>query len=141
MKEYARGYIASGEIGGSRTPQHIQNQIVRHYCEVNSLEFVLSRAEYWMDGNVQSQLWASLKEGLKHIVFYSVLQMPNDEKSRHAIYKFSRDECISIHFACERIILGKDIEQFDDLEILLKTIYTLNEKSDIKYLDTLVALL
>ena len=126
MKEYARGYIASGEISGLRTPQHIQNQIVRLYCEVNDLEFILSRAEYWMNENVQSQLWASLKEGLNHIVFYSVLQMPKDEKSRQAIYRYCRTKNITLHFACERIIIGKTIDQIDDLEILLKSIYILD---------------
>ena len=64
MQELARGYIASGEFNGIRTPQHLQNQIVKSYCDVNDLKFVLSRAEYWINGSTQCQLWASLKEGL-----------------------------------------------------------------------------
>ena len=66
----ARGYIASGSFNGNRTPQHLQNQIVRAYCDSNSLEFILSRAEYWINGNTQCQLWAALKEGYNNIVFF-----------------------------------------------------------------------
>ena len=38
--DLARGYIASGEFNGNRIPQHIQNQIVKSYCDANSLKFV-----------------------------------------------------------------------------------------------------
>ena len=43
----ARGYIASGEFNGNRIPQHIQNQIIKTYCDRHDMKFVLSRAEYW----------------------------------------------------------------------------------------------
>ena len=36
------GYIASGEFNGNRIPQHIQNQVVKQYCDQNGLVFVLS---------------------------------------------------------------------------------------------------
>ena len=52
----ARGYIASGEFNGNRIPQHIQNQIVKSYCDTNALKFVLSRAEYWINGSTDCQL-------------------------------------------------------------------------------------
>ena len=53
----ARGYIASGEFNGHRIPQHIQNQIVKSYCDANELKFVLSRAEYLINGSTDCQLW------------------------------------------------------------------------------------
>ena len=62
----ARGYIASGEFNGHRVPQHIQNQIIKLYCDSHALKFVLSRAEYWIDGNTSCQLWAALKEGIEN---------------------------------------------------------------------------
>ena len=68
MSNRARGYIASGEFNGNRMPQHLQNQIVKSYCDANGLEFVLSRAEYWINGGTQCQLWAALQElSLIHI--------------------------------------------------------------------------
>ena len=84
---YARGYIASGEFNGQRVPQHIQNQIIKLYCDKNNLQFVLSRAEYWINGSTDCQLWAALEEGFKDIVFYSMWQMPNCENSRKKILK------------------------------------------------------
>ena len=78
----ARGYIASGEFNGHRVPQHIQNQIVKSYCDANCLKFVLSRAEYWINGSTDCQLWAALKEGFKHIVFYSIWQLPKEKSEK-----------------------------------------------------------
>ena len=75
----ARGYIASGDFRGNRVPQHIQNQIVKLYCDQNNLNFVLSRAEYWINGSTDCQLWAALKEGFNHVVFYSVWQLPEHD--------------------------------------------------------------
>ena len=33
---------------GERVPQHIQNQIIRKFCEINNLEYSLSASEYAM---------------------------------------------------------------------------------------------
>ena len=120
IKKSARGYIASGEYHGSRTPQHIQNQIVKLYCDAHDLNFVLSRAEYWINGNTHCQLWAALKEGFKHIVFFSFLQLPLDGKEREEIYKHCCKNQITLHFATERISTKADIQSFADLELLMK---------------------
>ena len=121
MQGAARGYIASGEYNGCRAPQHIQNQIIKLYCDANNLKFVLSRAEYWIDGNTQCQLWAALKEGFKHIVFFSLWQLPVDEKEREEVYKHCWTNNITLHFATERISTNTDISSYSDLELLIKT--------------------
>ena len=121
MQNSARGYIASGEYNGSRAPQHIQNQIVKLYCDSNNLIFVLSRAEYWIDGNTQCQLWAALKEGFEHIVFFSLWQLPLDEKDREEVYKHCWKNKITLHFATERISTNTDMSSYSDLELLIKT--------------------
>ena len=120
-KQTARGYIASGPFKGNRAPQHIQNQIVRLYCETQNLEYVLSRAEYSMGKNTDSQLWAALKEGFKHIVFFSLWQLPLDEKEREEVYKHCWTNNITLHFATERISTNTDISSYSDLELLIKT--------------------
>ena len=43
-----RGYIFSRAFMGERVPQHIQNQIIRKFCEINNLEYSLSASEYAM---------------------------------------------------------------------------------------------
>jgi len=127
-KQTARGYIASGPFKGNRAPQHIQNQIVRLYCETQNLEYVLSRAEYSMGKNTDSQLWAALKEGIKHIVFYSVWQLPDQAPNRLNVYKYCLDCGIKLHFAVERII-GYNIESYGDIELLIQLQDSLTNKS------------
>ena len=120
-KQFARGYIASGPFKNNRVPQHIQNQIIKLYCDLHCLIFVLSRAEYWIDGSTDCQLWAALKEGFKHIVFFSLWQLPLDEEEREAVYKHCWANKITLHFATERISTNTNISSYSDLELLIKT--------------------
>ena len=121
MQELARGYIASGEFNGYRTPQHLQNQIVKLYCDVNNLEFVLSRAEYWINGSTKCQLWAALNEEFKHIVFYSIWQLPNDKAERQKIYQHCANADITLHFATERLSLNMSRNSCADIETLIQS--------------------
>ena len=121
MKNLARGYIASGEFNGYRTPQHLQNQIVKAYCDFNDLTFVLSRAEYWIDGNTNCQLWAALKEGFRHIVFFSIWQLPINTNERAEIYDYCETNDITLHFATERICIKENADCIEDLEVLIKS--------------------
>lgn len=121
MNSRARGYIASGEFNGNRMPQHLQNQIVKSYCDANDLEFVLSRAEYWIDGGTQCQLWAALQEGFKNIVFFSIWQLPNSQKDREKVYEYCKFNHIILHFATERMHANPDESPFADLELLIQS--------------------
>ena len=142
MKQLARGYIASGEFNGNRSPQHIQNQIIKLYCDTNKLTFVLSRAEYWIDGNTQCQLWAALKEGYKHIVFFSLWQLPSDETDREEVYKHCWTNKITLHFATERISTNTDMSSYSDLELLIKTHLSMpTGKDHVNHLETLSKLI
>ena len=118
---FARGYIASGEFSNCRVPQHIQNQIVKSYCDINFLKFVLSRAEYWINGSTDCQLWAALREGFKHIVFYSVWQLPERTNIRIKVYEYCIENEITLHFAVERMRLEPNPEAYLEFEILIKT--------------------
>jgi len=121
MQDLARGYIASGEFNGYRTPQHLQNQIIKLYCDANNLRFVLSRAEYWINGSTKCQLWAALKEEFKHIVFYSLWQLPNDKIERHKVYQHCVDNTITLHFATERMSTNNEWNSFADIETLIQS--------------------
>ena len=46
-----RGYIFSRKFFGERVPQHIQNQIIRNYCKINKMEYLLSATEYAISGS------------------------------------------------------------------------------------------
>ena len=140
MKDFARGYIASGVFNGCRAPQHLQNQIIKLYCDTNELQFVLSRAEYWINGSTRCQLWAALNEGYRHIVFFSLWQLPNEQNERCEIYAHCKKNNITLHFATERISLEGGNESFEDLEILIQSnLLILNSSSyrNNQYLDLL----
>ena len=138
MNNRARGYIASGEFNGNRMPQHLQNQIVKSYCDANDLEFVLSRAEYWIDGSTQCQLWAALKEGFKNIVFFSLWQLPTNKKEREKVYEYCKLNHIILHFATERMHANSDESPFADIEILIQSNLVMSRSPQSHdYLDTL----
>ena len=138
----ARGYIASGEFNGNRAPQHIQNQIVKLYCDSNNLKFVLSRAEYWINGSTSCQLWAALKEGFKHIVFFSVWQLPKGADERQQIYDFCIENKIILHFASERINSDSNHKTFSELETMIKINYAtrscINHEKHFRLLNSLL---
>ena len=137
MSNQARGYIASGEFNGCRTPQHIQNQIVKLYCDQNDLVFVLSRAEYWMNGSTQCQLWAALKEGYSHIVFFSLWQLTKQRDERELIYKYCYKNNITLHFATERMKMDIDLDSIADIELLVQSHLLVSEQDYQKYINIL----
>lgn len=128
--DLARGYIASGEFNGHRVPQHIQNQIVKSYCDSNDLKFVLSRAEYWINGSTDCQLWAALKESFKHIVFYSIWQLPEREAVRKKVYEYCIQNKITLHFATERMRSEVGQKNFSEFEILIKSNSLISKEID-----------
>ena len=141
MQHLARGYIASGEFNGCRTPQHIQNQIIKNYCDANNLKFVLSRAEYWINGSCQCQLWACLKEGYKNIFFFSLWQLPQDKSERLKVFEYCSKANINLHFATERFSTNVDKNFIDDLEILMQTNSVVTHEESGEHLELLQLLL
>ena len=125
MRYLARGYIASGEFNGYRAPQHIQNQIIKLYCDTNNLSFVLSRAEYWINGSTSCQLWAALKEGIENIVFFSLWLLPESRKERINIYEYCLENNIVLHFATERMHTELNKSAFMEIELLIQSNFIL----------------
>ena len=140
--DLARGYIASGIFNGNRTPQHLQNQIVKSYCDSHCLDFVLSRAEYWINGNTQCQLWAALKEGVKNIVFFSLWLLPEAREERIKVYDYCLANNIVLHFATERMCTDFNKASFAELELLIQSNFILLANANyFDYLSDLRALL
>jgi len=133
----ARGYIASGDFNGNRVPQHIQNQVVKLYCEQNGLVYILSRAEYCMNTSCEAQLWAALKEGYSNIVFYSIWQLPVQASIRASVYKHCINHGIILHFAVERIHTSILQSSYDDIELLVNTFLMIRRRTDNHYLQVL----
>ena len=123
----SRGYIYSGNFRGNRIPQHIQNQIIRQYCSSKELIYILSRAEYSVGVESTCQLWAALNEEFKHVVFYSVWQLPMSFEEREKVYQHIQNTGITIHFACEGLKINS-VQTILDIEILISTYELINNE-------------
>src|SRR5258707_5955739 len=81
-----RGYIGSRPYRGLRAPQHVQNLVVRTYCQRNKMGYLLSATEYAMPGCYI--MLNEVMEELPHIegiVLYSLFMLPDDAERRRAV--------------------------------------------------------
>ncbi len=87
---------------GERVPQHIQNLVIRDYCERNHLQFLLSATEYAMPGChlIFEQVLDELAE-ISGLVAYSVFQLPEDGAHRKVVYEQILNQQKGLYFAVE----------------------------------------
>ena len=129
-----KGYIFSRPFNGERAPQHIQNLVIRDFCTQKKIDLILSSVEYAMKDS-----WMILKQIIKNlnkfdgIIFYSIYQLPTKESARNFLYKNLIQKNKKIFFALEKKELFS-IADFQDLEITLKIIQTLNKEDGIESL-------
>tara|TARA_B100000401_G_C52633031_1_gene637002 strand:- start:372 stop:803 length:432 start_codon:yes stop_codon:yes gene_type:complete len=113
-----RGYIFSRPFLGERVPQHIQNIVIREYCEKNNLHYLLSSTEYVLE-NSHLMLEQTLNElgNLKGIVAYSLFQLPQKKNKRLRIYKKILFKKKELHFSVENLKLRSpdDIDKLEDI--------------------------
>jgi len=97
-----RGYIFSRPFMGERVPQHIQNLVIRDYCERTGLHFLLSATEYAMPNChlILEQVLNELAE-IDGLVAYSLFQLPEDGTQRQRIYDQVLNGQKSLYFAVE----------------------------------------
>ena len=78
-----RGYIFSRSFLGERVPQHIQNIVIREYCEKNNLHYLLSSTEYVIeDSHLMLEQTLNELDNIKGIVAYSLFQLPQEKSKR-----------------------------------------------------------
>jgi len=102
-----RGYISSRPFGDERAPQHVQNIIIRTYCDDLGLPFLLSATEVAMPDTFMmlEQLMRGIRS-IEGIVFYSLLQLPEGMDARNRIYTTVLENRRSLHFAVEGMQLS-----------------------------------
>jgi len=99
-----RGYISSRPFDGERAPQHVQNIVIRAYCDRKRLPYLLSATEVAMPDS-----FLMLEQLLEHIykvqgiVFYSLLQLPSNSHRRQTMCAKIIETGRSIHFAVEEL--------------------------------------
>ncbi|MCA1375812.1 sporadic carbohydrate cluster protein, TIGR04323 family [Bradyrhizobium yuanmingense] len=113
-----RGYIGARPLNGSRTPQHVQNIVIRDYARRKNLHYLLSAAEHTMPGSymVLEDILDELPQ-LRGLILYSIFMLPPDEGRRRQIYDRVLREGCDLHAAVEEITLAsqKDIQAIEDI--------------------------
>ncbi len=113
-----RGYIGSRPVRGERTPQQVQNLVIRDYAQRNGIAFKLSATEYAMPG-FYMMLNAVMEElpTLDGVILFSMFMLPNDESKRRRIYTQILEQGRELHAALENLTLRSavDIGRFEDI--------------------------
>ena len=111
-------------IKGSRVPQHIQNIVIRHYCETLGLRYLLSVTEMAMEESFLAfrQVVSEIST-YQGVVAYSIDQLPGDRYERQEILQTIVDAEREIHFAVEKIAIRSkaDIANTETI-VLLKSL-------------------
>ncbi|MFZ9517160.1 MAG: LIC12192 family sporadic carbohydrate cluster protein [Ilumatobacteraceae bacterium] len=121
-----RGYIFARPFMGERAPQHVQNIILRDYCQKRGHELLLSATEYAMEDSYM--ILESVLDDLANIdgiVFYSLYQLPTQPEKRRLVYSRVLDAQKSLHFAVEGMSIS-NIDEIDSVENCLLVKSTLD---------------
>lgn len=106
-----RGYIASRPVMGERTPQHVQNLVVRDYARRHGLTFLLSATEYTMPDchMILEQVLDELPH-LDGIICFSLFMLPDDAPRQADIWRRVRGTGGTLHFALEGLAVACDAD-------------------------------
>ena len=118
-----RGYMFSRDFMGERVPQHIQNQVIRNYCNDNNYYYLLSAVEYTMTNSqlILNQL-LDQSENIDGLGFYSLFQLPKDDQKRQKFLEKVIKKKKFICFCSENFTLKKysDIERINTVWLIKK---------------------
>jgi sporadic carbohydrate cluster protein (TIGR04323 family) len=116
-----RGYIGSRPYRGDRVPQHVQNLVVRDYCQRNGFTYLLSATEYAMPGcYMMLEEVANEAPKIGGIVLYSIFMLPQKRQRRSDICRRFLNAGAMICGAVENIALRTtdDFQAMDDMMAL-----------------------
>jgi len=118
LKKRVQGYVFSRPFMGERVPQHVQNLVIRDYCERQGLHYLLSATEYAMESChlMLEQVLDGLAQ-IDGIVAYSMFQLPEIATVRERIYSSLLKSGKTFHFAVESLRMSSMAER-DRIETL-----------------------
>ena len=107
---------------GERVPQSVQNLVLRNYCTNNNLSFELSSTEYSMENSFYVLNKLVNEKKYRGIIFYSLFQLPENNKKRLDILKKLIFKKKKLFFAIEDITINKmsDIKKIEDIWFIKK---------------------
>ena len=131
-----RGYIGSRAYMGERTAQHVQNLVIRDYCQRNGFTYLLSATEYTME-NCYVMLEEVLREvdAIEGIAMYSLFMLPARQTRREQVYARVLGAGATIHGALENLAITSD-ENVRRVEDILKINRMMQERPS---MDALLA--
>jgi sporadic carbohydrate cluster protein (TIGR04323 family) len=113
-----RGYIASRPVRGILWPQHVQNLVVRDYCQRHGLHYLLSATEYAMPACYMN-LEAVLDEAprLAGVALFSIYMLPERRERRRAVVDRLFEAGADLHGALEGVAVRDrdDAARLEDL--------------------------
>jgi len=113
-----RGYVTSRPFFDNRVPQHVQNIVIRDYCQRHGFEYLLSATEYAMPA-CYMMLEDALNElgQIAGLAMYSIFLLPHRQSRRLDIYRKVFARGASLHGAVENISLQaeSDIQSIEDV--------------------------
>lgn len=114
-----RGYITSRNFR-ARAPQHVQNIVIRDYCEQQNYKYLLSVVEHIMPSctMILEQAVSSL-ERYDGIVLYSMWQLPESLNKREYIFRQVLSKKKELHFALERVAMSS-VDDIESLECMIQ---------------------
>ena len=118
MSKGYRGYITSRPFMGERSPQHVQQLVIRDYCARNGFQFLLSATEYAMaDCFMMLDAVAEELPNLAGVVMYSIFMLPPSKAARQALYDKVFAAGASLHGALEDFAINTpdDARRVEDL--------------------------
>lgn len=120
MLTQLRGYIFSRKFMDERAPQHVQNIVIRDYCQRHGFKYQLSATEYAMPNChlILKQVISELNDKTG-IVAYSVFQLPETDSIREKIIDDILSLNSEIHFAVENLKV-LDQKTKNDINLLWK---------------------
>ena len=120
-----RGYMFSRDFMGERVPQHVQNLVIRNYCNQNKYHYLLSAVEYVMDGSylILKQILQEIKN-LDGIGFYSIFQLPYNDKDRIIFLEKIIKKKKFLFFCSEGFVVKnrKDVNRINTIWLIKKNL-------------------
>jgi sporadic carbohydrate cluster protein (TIGR04323 family) len=106
-----RGYIGSRPYDGNRTPQHVQNLVIRDYCQKHGHDFLLSATEYAMPA-CYMMLEEVISEAptLEGVVLYSLFMLPEQEARRRDFCRRILAAEAGLHGAVENLEIRSEAD-------------------------------
>ena len=125
MKNNFRGYIFSRSFLGERVPQHVQNLIIKNFCETNNLNYLLSATEYAVKNSfLMLEKVLNDLDKVDGIIMYSLFQLPCDKKYRRKIYDqiILSNKKLFLLVKEKKVINNNDIETIEQLWLIKESL-------------------